>query len=437
MTVTINGRAPSLSQAAEFRQAFNVASRDPKGCVQSISMLGTAGTAASAAYSFTNSLYVDGDFYAARFCYSNMGTSTPTIAAAKCAASPTLMNNGLDLAYANITFDGAASGRRDTTYNGVAGSTTTAVLPARVSGSGANIIPSKTWSDWVPLASVPCTDAGFEDLRVLQHRTYISSTSFVIMHSGSVASNWGNYNANSRRKNFSAANAGDQVTTITSQPPGPNWQWMPVTEVQVLLRKPVWNHGVFGDSISKGQGSFDNNNGLWGWAHRAVQGLTDLGAGVHSLVNAAVSGQNKTATWNIAMQSIQSGGLDTATMFPWSPNDGQATVGDFAWQIRAFVGECRKYGTTPILCTSVPAGQITDPVWDAVRKSVNEDIRAMAAHGAIICDFDAAVSNGAAVARFLPGLSGDNVHPSDAGHAVMAEVYRSALLAATSTTIPA
>jgi lysophospholipase L1-like esterase len=376
---------------------------------------------------------VEGDYNAVRFLYGNYGTGTYDITSAKTAPSPDIANAGTGLTWANVTFNSAATAKCSDTYSGSAGSTTSYTVPARISGSGANCVPSLVWSDWVPQKAVPCTDAGSTDLCIIHHRVYTATTSFTVSNSGTSSSNFGDYNTNSRRKVWGQLTAGDQVGTITSVTMQPNHQWLMCLGVQALLTKPIYNHAGFGDSIMKGQGSFDQNNGAWGWMQRGVQGLADSGVSKHSVVNYAVSGQAKAATWTTFLNVISQGGLDTAILFPWSPNDGIAAgstpwaLNDFLFQVYAAQAECKKYGVALIVATQVPYNGISDVAGDNIRKANNDTIRELANQGFTVADFDFAVSNQASPARYKTGLSVDNVHPSSAGHAVMAKVYQEAI----------
>lgn len=405
------------------------------GATQSFRPCGASSGTTAGAFTFTQAYTLEGPFSAVRFQYANMGAATYTIAAAKCAASPTITTNGSGLTPVDVTFDTSATGKASDVYTGAAGAATTFAVPAKVSGTFANTVVGSCWSDWVPLTSVTCTDTGAENFAVVYHRMYVA-LACTVPQLGTSASNWGNYNTYSTRKTQGQVTAGDQITAWPNVASSVNWQWMPMVTVQALLYKPCVNHAVFGDSISKGQGSFDQNNGMWGWAQRGVQELTDAGYGTHSLVNYAVSGQGKDATWATFLNVIDQGNMDTATLFPWSPNDG-TTAGaapwaltNFKYQIYAFLKACRSRSIRPILATQPPANVISDAASDLIRVAMNEEIRSVAQNYGrqiVLCDFDAVLTNSASPARFLTGLSVDNTHPSLAGHAAMSTAWKEAL----------
>lgn len=407
------------------------------GCVQSLRICGAAGSTTGGAFTTTLNHTVEGPFSAVRFKLSNLGAAVYAVGAAKCAAVASYTSNGSGATPADITFDTSATGKSSDIYKGVAGAATTFNVPARVgAGSGADAIPGECWSDWVPLNSVACTDSGNEDLCVVQSRVYVALAA-TFLFTGTSASNMGDYNTNTRRKIYGQLTAGDQVAAFPNITVQANIQWFAATQVQALLYKVCTNHGFFGDSITKGQGSFDQNNGIWGWAQRGVQGLSDGGYGTHSLVNYAVSGQGSAATWATFLNVLDQGTLDTATMFPWSPNDGITAgatpwaLSTFKYRVYAFIAACRKNNIRPILATIPPCSIITDAAGDLVRIAVNNEVRAICTdngRNVILCDFDLAVANTASPARFKtsPNLSVDNVHPNSAGHEVMKRVWQEA-----------
>lgn len=421
------------SDLAGFPTTIGSPFRQERGCVQTLRLLGAAGSGISAAYTFSSAWMMEGDYDAVRFLYANPGGGWD-VTAAKTAASPDLTNNGTGLTWSSVTFDKSATAMCGDTWDGSVGATATYTMPAG-SGSGANAIPALVWTDWVAQQSVPCTEVGSTDLRIVFHRLYSASTSYSAINTGTSASNMGNYNSNSRRKSWGQLTAGNQVSTINAVSLQANWQWMPCIGAQALLRKLVYNHGMFGDSITKGQGSFDDNNGVWGWAQRAPQAMTDSGViGTHSVVNYAVAGQRKSASWTTCLGVLDQRGLDTAILFPWSPNDGIAAgsapwnLSTYKFQVNAFIASCRKNGIAPIIATQPPSVTITDAVSDAIRVAFNNDIRALETLGVAIADFDRVLSNKAAPARYITGLTNtDNQHPSSAGHEAMSQEYQRAV----------
>lgn len=427
------------SPGAGFSHEDQITYKEGAGasCVQNFRLCGAAGSTSSGAFTATLNHTLEGKFSAVRFKLSNLGGAVYAVGAAKCAAVASYTSNGSGATPADITFDTSATGKASDTYTGVAGVATTVNVPARVgAGTGANAIPGECWSDWVPLNSIACTDVGNEDLTVVQSRVYVALAS-TFLFTGTSASNMGDYNTNTRRKLYGQFTAGDQVTAFPNITVQANIQWFPLTQVQALLYKTCTNHAFFGDSITKGQGSFDQNNGIWGWAQRGVQGLTDAGFGAHSLVNYAVAGQGSAATWATFLNVLDQGNVSTATMFPWSPNDGISAgatpwaLDTFKYRVYAFIAACRRNGIRPILATIPPCSVITDVPGDLVRIAVNTEVRAICegnGRNVVLCDFDLAVANTASPARFQssPSLSVDQVHPNSAGHEVMKRVWQAA-----------
>ncbi|MGI5133105.1 SGNH/GDSL hydrolase family protein [Pseudonocardia sp. CA-107938] len=133
------------------------------------------------------------------------------------------------------------------------------------------------------------------------------------------------------------------------------------------------------------------------------------------------------ARWIILLE----GGNDAIFgLMPGMPESERATAADIVTGYRTLIARAHLHQLRVIGCTWPPIGG--SPVWtpefEDVRRQVNGWIRESGEFDAVT-DLDAALRDPAAPTT-MPGelLSGDGVHPNDAGHAAIAELFDLALL---------
>lgn len=101
---------------------------------------------------------------------------------------------------------------------------------------------------------------------------------------------------------------------------------------------------------------------------------------------------------------------------------------DYDTYVQAFINLCHANGVIPVILTSIPSINIANVTDDNARLAINAQARLLASDTVLIGDMDAVMTDNASPARILAGLdTGDGVHPSSAGSAVMFPVLRNAI----------
>ncbi len=143
---------------------------------------------------------------------------------------------------------------------------------------------------------------------------------------------------------------------------------------------------------------------------------------------AAQSGQNSITSMNQISTTIPLILPRFALILLGSGNDGDLSAAGFSAmraRVVADVEVCRKYGTTPILVTLMPASDLTAPQ-EVLR--VAQNAWGMALPGIVKADISTACSDPANVAQLLPAFnSGDGKHLNPAGQTVASGVIAAAV----------
>lgn len=216
-----------------------------------------------------------------------------------------------------------------------------------------------------------------------------------------------------------------------------------LSELDVAAQQGGFAVAAIGDSITDGLRSSMNANHRWpdGLARRlASLGATDVG-----VINLGISGNrllSDSACYGTALEQRfahdalggsgvkavavligindinfaampSHGGLDCDT--PHTQVDARTLIQGY----QRLIAEAHRRGVRIYGATLTPAG--LPPVREALRQSVNQWIRTAGAFDGVI-DFDAALRDPRQPAHLQRRYdSGDGIHPSDAGYAVMAE----------------
>jgi lysophospholipase L1-like esterase len=211
-------------------------------------------------------------------------------------------------------------------------------------------------------------------------------------------------------------------------------------EVRMAVRLPIGDnlpnvYLAFGDSLTVGEGSSDNNGyriklqtRLAGSLGRA-QVIDGGKSGTSSKVGAArIPG--KTGLANRPAYSLILYGTND-----WNDQSCQSRPAADCFtldSLRTIVGEVKDRQSIPVLATLPPVNPAVNPGRNVWHEQLNELIKGLArSEGAILADLNAAFK----AQPSLPALfSGDpqGVHPNDAGYDVMADAFLKAITGARS-----
>lgn len=251
---------------------------------------GAGFTAIGAAYTIAHEAEFEEPFDFLRALCVNGGGSTYTIANVKFAASPIAGADGTSLTHVQGSFSNTGA---NSPPGAISTPPITQIVPAKTSGSGADVIPGYSWTDWAQVSSVERTDGAKRYMA--QCRIALPNGATIISVSG--ANEAAVYDGVSNIPRFrSALGAGDMVTSISALPPVSNNGWFGVASFQALHRSAAVNIVEVGDSLSlsRGQGWTDQNTGHVSpgvLAYRDCNSPLDLPPIYYS--NMAVSGQKQ------------------------------------------------------------------------------------------------------------------------------------------------
>lgn len=313
--------------------------------------------------------------------------------------------NGAGLTWVNATFGGSASG----------------TLPA-----GAAARPSLLATDWISLQSVARTDGGA--LPLIYARAYLpNGANPVSLINASAASQ---LNAVSDgRVTYSTMNAGDCITMPANFVSTTSRDFLAILAIQYRSRGKICSYAAFGDSITRGN---TTSVAYRSWAELAAISRSQAGVPTQA-GNFGWSGQQIAAIYNRAADLIPLLKPPMAVMPVFSPNGGpptQAFIDNARFYTGQFIALCQANVVIPVIWTPAPNnGASYSAAQDNLRKTIAADVRTLYRGVAAYFDADAALSDGATPASFLPGLSTDGTHPNDAGHAVMGARFVSDVLA--------
>jgi lysophospholipase L1-like esterase len=378
---------------------------------------GTLATTTSSAYlgkTHQAVMTAECPFYAVRVRLLNSSANTQTIDNVAVAPSANFSSNSTPTgSWIQATFGGSAS----------------VVLPARLATNQ----PSITFSDWMPIVSIPRTDG--DGRPMLYMRAFNgSSTEATITDGGAFnQAQWNAANSNtlSRLVKGGYDNTGGNYVASAQASFALTTGALLAIDFEYLALGTVLTVSGLGDSITDGTGGPISVMGA-SWGHRACAALSTPTNPV-AWSNLARSGSN-TAFFLERLQGLLAGGMRPHVLVysPFSPNDTTPTQAlmDAARARLAQVMElCKTYNIIPVVWTGLPYAY--NSTADAFRVAFNNDIRALAQKGVAVVDMDAVMSDGATPARMIRSpvdyTDTNLLHPSDAGVAVMTAAFQEVL----------
>lgn len=340
-------------------------------------------------------------YAAVRACIRHQGSSAYTHDAIAFAPSSSIASPTPTGAWTIGAFNGAAS----------------ATIPARLADSR----PSHTYTDWAPVSSI----AHSSGLYPVHTRSFITTGPFSYSGGSTAIAQWKESAADPLIRGRYALCAAAVGNFVASNQAGftvfdDTISLSPVLELEVLTAKNVMTFCGVGDS------------NLWG----AGGSLHMIGAG--HLACAALSSSEKPIFWQNAgcpstttsqstlrlRDMLAAGSRPQAVIYQsFSRNDGTPTASTIAVNranLYAVLDMCKQYGIIPIIDTgSVETAAAWNATADNFRKAWKAEVLTLGSLGIITIDSDTPVSDDATPARYVPRMTTDGTHFSDAGQAAI------------------
>jgi hypothetical protein len=308
------------------------------------------------------------------------------------------------------------------------GGVTSIVAPPSATRQRRNII----WSDWTPCASVPRTDGGALPLIAIRTSVTMAAGTGNIVMTGNGTDSFANFATHPSGRIWRMVGKSGQFATLAA------WASMqssnatvengaPSVLIRYLSRGKVVNVACFGDSIAEGRGTYLEE----GFGFPACVALSANSAGIaYEYSNLAWAGQTMSQVRDNVIDAMAAGiSCDVAYLPCGSPNDGGPPItaasivaqrGCLAIALQALVAK----KIEPIVGTWIPTNSVllAFGATDSLRRGYNDEVRGWAGRGSVVADFDAAmagVPDASTQVQVKAGMTTDNIHPNDAGNALM------------------
>jgi len=278
---------------------------------------------------------------------------------------------------------------------------------------------------WTDLSSVARDDGGSGALVCID--AYISTaTTISAMGNGSTdtISTWA---SRANRKAVFRYNNGDCVTTPASFTDATNRIQSPIVGVQYAARGRVITVMGVGDSITDGRGTIIGE----GWGVPACEAVSATTGPYFEWASCGWSGQYSDNYRNYLPDAISAGIVPDVVIFPSaSPNDFSISLSTSEMKaarkgVAHLLRVARDNKIVPIIWTMLPVNPAVKDFGanDANRVAYNTEVKAWS--GISVLDFSAALSgvtDGDGQVNILAGMTSDNIHPNDAGNAILAAI---------------
>lgn len=296
----------------------------------------------------------------------------------------------------------------------------------QAAGSAAR--PSITMSDWMPINSVDRTDGGIFPL--LHIRIYQPASNANISKLSNTSLTWLQTAADGRIYRAMYKDGSDMVATksnFTSPADAP--RFVPFA-IRYRARGAVRTLMCVGDSIAAGYGA---SNLCDGYTNKLRQALSSTAAPVE-FCNLGWAGQASVDYYKRALDILSSGIVPTWLLYhAYSPNDSAgpltaAQINAQKSQMVEVIAAAFAAGAAPVIANGMPTNTASKN-WgasDSLRVALNTALAAMP--GVNVADISTPTSgsiSGGQV-QIAAGMTTDNIHPSDSGHAAMAISARTA-----------
>lgn len=326
----------------------------------------------------------------------------------------------------------------ETFYKARFGGALSATLPVAVDAT--NLVPSYTWTDWNPITSIARTDGGtlpLVDIRLF----YPAGTVPSLAYNGSTYTAWAVWGRDDIVTGGKAYRVFAQAVEAVATPANFTSATTVAYHVPIIIQYKSRNGGVsiarFGDSIWDGGTSTYQNNGF------AWQAVKDLAASGYVLedANFSVPGQTTINLGQIAGQLMPYIKPTVCAFESASVNNYGASLGSRTQQhgrgaLGTFLALCAEYRASPLTASFLPVTNAAKAygATDSQRVTLNTFLAAQSlVDKYTYVDFgtvmDGVVTSGQ-VEPAVAYITGDGIHPNDAGHTAMLPLYKAGLLAA-------
>jgi len=289
--------------------------------------------------------------------------------------------------------------------------------------------PAITLSDWIPLNSIARADGGVYPLlhlRIFQPAANVNITKW----SPSGATDWMQESSDGRIYRVMYRDSADYIANKAGfNSPVSAPRQVPLA-IRYRARGTVRTLMLVGDSIGAGLGA---SNQLDGYVNKLRNTLSS-GAAPVELCNLGWAGQSSANYSGRALDVLSAGIVPTWLLYhAYSPNDSAGPLTDA--QINAqksqmveVIAAAFSAGAAPVIANGMPTNTASKN-WgssDSLRVALNAALAAMP--GVTVADISTPVSGAVSSGQvqIASGMTTDNIHPSDAGHAAMAAAARSA-----------
>ena len=385
-------------------------------------------SAGSTAYTYCQKEALETGFDAIRLVYHHHSATAPTLAAIVAATETSKTDTADNLfepivgatKYQQKDSTTSAYGWRTVTWAGASTKT--------LSADGATQRPTLYTSDWIPLQSVARASGEESTLPLVMLRCYVSNAAaqnFTVASANSLMRTL--TTDNTGRILQSGAYLGDGVGTISdANRPGSLASSHIPFAIQYRTRARGLSVIAIGDSITQcTPGATDS---MSSWVLRACA-LSSTAAKPVSAWNCGSASQSG-ATFTIAgNDALAVAGPNVVVYSAYTPNDYSSPtaaqmnyyVTQMMGRVQTMIDYCQTNRLALILWTGIPHSAGLSAAADAVRKSYNDALRAMAtAQNVFLFDADAIVTDGASPASMAAPYNLDNIHLSNAGIAAIA-----------------
>lgn len=289
-------------------------------------------------------------------------------------------------------------------------------------------------SDWILKSSLPRTDGG--TLPLLAVRGFVATNANPITIMGNGTDNFSNWSAHPSGRIWKMRVANGNFASASQSTFNANSsvvQQSPIIGVQYSARGRVVTVMAAGDSITEGRGTYIGE----GFIFPACAELSSKAGVAVEYCNIGWSGVNTSFVARQVLDVTNAGIFPDLMFLPaGSPNDigGTITAALIASQ-RANIGWaqalCRQNQIIPVIWPWLPSNTAVKNygATDSLRVAYNQEVYTLAGRGVDVSMVDTPIIgelSGGQV-QMAAGTTGDNIHPNDAGNALMKPFAKTAI----------